>query len=206
FAVNATCYLKAINWNKAVAHMDCDLVLPLANTSVHIELFKRDYSNRYHPFLVNAVVNVCDIISKRNFLTYGMMFWKVIKKYTNVNHSCPIKGAEPKIIFKTTNVECSGNPKRVVNISCIVKAVNWNKAVAQMDCDLVVPMRNFSVQFAVFKKGYNNQYHPFLVNVTFNACDILAKRSFLPYGTLMLKTIKDYSNVNHACPIEVLRH
>ncbi|XP_017958340.1 uncharacterized protein LOC108652660 [Drosophila navojoa] len=92
FAVNATCYLKAINWNKAVAHMDCDLVLPLANTSVHIELFKRDYSNRYHPFLVNAVVNVCDIISKRNFLTYGMMFWKVIKKYTNVNHSCPIKG------------------------------------------------------------------------------------------------------------------
>ncbi|XP_030237998.1 uncharacterized protein LOC108652661 [Drosophila navojoa] len=115
-------------------------------------------------------------------------------------------GAEPKIIFKTTNVECSGNPKRVVNISCIVKAVNWNKAVAQMDCDLVVPMRNFSVQFAVFKKGYNNQYHPFLVNVTFNACDILAKRSFLPYGTLMLKTIKDYSNVNHACPIEVLRH
>lgn len=59
------------------------------------------------------------------------------------------------------------------------------------------------VQFEAFKKGYSNQYHPFLVNVTFNACEIIAKRNFLPYGTLMYKIIKEYSNANHSCSFEV---
>ncbi|XP_051859493.1 uncharacterized protein LOC127565381 [Drosophila albomicans] len=57
-----------------------------------MELFKKGYNNRYHPFLINAAFNMCDIISKRNFIPYGTIFWKIIKQYTNVNHSCPYLG------------------------------------------------------------------------------------------------------------------
>ncbi|KRF78559.1 uncharacterized protein [Drosophila virilis] len=91
FAVNSTCRIRAVNWNKAVAQMDCDLITPLANTSVQLELFKKSDNNRYHPFLVNVTVNMCDVISKRNFMPYGTIFWKIIKEHTNVNHSCPIR-------------------------------------------------------------------------------------------------------------------
>ncbi|EDV90323.1 GH23712 [Drosophila grimshawi] len=89
YVENATCFLKAVNWNKAVAQMDCDLIFPLSNTSVRIELLKKSYTNRYNPFLINVTVNMCDVIAKRNFIPYGTIFWKILKKYTNVNHSCP---------------------------------------------------------------------------------------------------------------------
>ncbi|EDV90453.1 GH22264 [Drosophila grimshawi] len=89
--------------------MDCDLIFPLSNTSVskhnqcvpylcriiqvifqvRIELLKKSYTNRYNPFLINVTVNMCDVIAKRNFIPYGTIFWKILKKYTNVNHSCP---------------------------------------------------------------------------------------------------------------------
>jgi len=55
-----------------------------------LEFFKKGYNNRYHPFLVNVVINMCDVISKRNFIPYGTIFWKILKEYSNVNHSCPL--------------------------------------------------------------------------------------------------------------------
>ncbi|EDW38631.1 GL14517 [Drosophila persimilis] len=41
-----------------------------------------------------------------------------------------------------TNIECVGNPERVKNISCNLKAVNWTRAIANMDCYLPVPLYN----------------------------------------------------------------
>ncbi|XP_030560359.1 uncharacterized protein LOC115762334 [Drosophila novamexicana] len=110
---------------------------------------------------------------------------------------------DPKIVYKLKNIECTANPKRVENISCSIKAINWNKAVAQMDCDLILPLRNTSIEFAVLKKNNNNQYHPFLINVTFNACDMLSSRKYLPYAPIMRKVMKIYTNVNHTCPVTV---
>ncbi|KAH8325809.1 hypothetical protein KR067_008294, partial [Drosophila pandora] len=92
FSANANCYLKAINWNKAVAQMDVDIMRPLKNISLAIHVSKKDYTNKYHPFLINVVVNICDALSKRNFLPYGIMFLKVARKFTNFNHSCPFEG------------------------------------------------------------------------------------------------------------------
>ncbi|XP_032291644.2 uncharacterized protein [Drosophila virilis] len=108
---------------------------------------------------------------------------------------------DPTIVYKLKNIECIANPKRVENISCFIKAINWNKAVAQMDCDLILPLRNTSIEIAVLKKNYNNQYHPFLINVTFNACDMLSSRKYLPYAPIVRKVMKIYTNVNHTCPI-----
>ncbi|XP_043947798.1 uncharacterized protein LOC108029336 [Drosophila biarmipes] len=92
FSANASCHLKAVNWNKAVAQMDVDLVKPLHNISVQLQLLKRDYSNKFQLFLINVVLNVCDVLSKRNFMPYGLMILKVAKEFSNFNHSCPFFG------------------------------------------------------------------------------------------------------------------
>lgn len=53
---------------------------------------KKDYTNKYHPFLINVVVNICDALSKRNFLPYGTIFLKLARQFSNFNHSCPFEG------------------------------------------------------------------------------------------------------------------
>ncbi|XP_062127558.1 uncharacterized protein LOC133839924 [Drosophila sulfurigaster albostrigata] len=104
------------------------------------------------------------------------------------------------MVYKSMNIECLPDAKYVVNSTCVVKAENWNKAVLFMDCELILPLRNSTVQMELFKKGYNNRYHPFLINAAFNMCDIISKRNFIPYGTIFWKIIKQYTNVNHSCP------
>lgn len=46
-----------------------------------------------------------------------------------------------QLVYKLVKIDCQGNPKRVNNISCHVKAINWNLAVVNMDCVLIVPLR-----------------------------------------------------------------
>ncbi|KAH8411030.1 hypothetical protein KR222_007454, partial [Zaprionus bogoriensis] len=108
--------------------------------------------------------------------------------------------ADPPIVYKSTNLECLPHPKFVENATCKVKALNWNKAVLHMDCDLIKPLRNPTVRVQLFKKNYSNQYHPFLINVVFNLCDIISKRNFIPYGKIVWNVLKQHSNVNHSCP------
>lgn len=55
-----------------------------------MEVFKKGYNNRYFPFLINAQFNFCDVATKKNYLPYAIMLWKVMKQYTNANHSCPL--------------------------------------------------------------------------------------------------------------------
>ncbi|XP_068152670.1 uncharacterized protein [Drosophila tropicalis] len=109
---------------------------------------------------------------------------------------------EPKVVYKMMNIECLTDPKYSTNASCRVMAINWNKAVAKMDVDLVKPLRNISIQLQVFKKDYTNQYQPFLINVCMNVCSILSRQNFLPYGVILMKVTKTFSNFNHTCPYE----
>ena len=50
-----------------------------------------------------------------------------------------------ELIFKIKKIECFPNWKHVVNHSCTLKAVSWTKAMANMDADLVKPVRNVTV-------------------------------------------------------------
>jgi len=59
------------------------------------------------------------------------------------------------------------------------------------------------VHLEAFKKGYNNRYYPFLVNVEFNFCDTIARKNFLAYGKLLFNIMKPFTNVNHTCPYTV---
>ncbi|XP_030246498.1 uncharacterized protein LOC108658156 [Drosophila navojoa] len=106
----------------------------------------------------------------------------------------------PKQIYKIKKIECLINSKFVSEPLCFVKAINWNKAIAQMDCYILQPIRNVTVRLRVYKQDYNNQYQPFLIDVIFNMCNVLSKRNFSPYGVIIRKLCERYSNFNHSCP------
>ncbi|EDW33271.1 GL20304 [Drosophila persimilis] len=114
---------------------------------------------------------------------------------------CRLSGKEAscdeQLVYKMTNIECVGNPERVKNISCNLKAVNWTRAIANMDCYLPVPLYNP----VLFKRDYSNQWKPFLVDVSVNVGDVISRRSFLPYGVIMWKMLQRFTNVNHSFPI-----
>ncbi|KAH8234207.1 hypothetical protein KR038_003634, partial [Drosophila bunnanda] len=110
------------------------------------------------------------------------------------------KVCEPSLVYKMKNIECTTAPGYTANASCVIKAINWNKAVAHMDVDLARPLHNISVRLQVFKKDYSNQYQPFLIDVHINVCDVLSRRSFVPYGLIILKVTQRFSNFNHTCP------
>ncbi|KAH8321660.1 hypothetical protein KR074_011387, partial [Drosophila pseudoananassae] len=107
---------------------------------------------------------------------------------------------DPLTIYKTTNVECGTAPKYSANASCVVKAINWNKAVANMDVYLIGELKNISVRIQIFKRDYTNKMQPFLVDVTINLCDIIQRRSYVPYGRMYWNVLKRYTNINHSCP------
>lgn len=148
--------------------------------------------------------------------------WIKKKLFQENTFNLLLQCGDSPIVYKSLNMECVAFPKYVTNASCRIQARNWNHAVAQMDCDLIVTLRNISVRnhrvflinrlkrlfstqckLEVLKKGYNNQYHPFLINVQFNFCDVISRKNFVAYGIMLWKLLKDYTNVNHSCPVKV---
>ncbi|XP_017050136.1 uncharacterized protein LOC108094194, partial [Drosophila ficusphila] len=108
--------------------------------------------------------------------------------------------AESQLVYKLNKIECLVNKTRVKNVSCHVKAISWNMAVVNMDCFMIFPLLNPDVRVQVFVKDYSNQYKPFLVDVTVKMCDVIEKRNFIPYGVIIWKLFKRFTNVNHSCP------
>ncbi|KAH8348598.1 hypothetical protein KR084_009058, partial [Drosophila pseudotakahashii] len=105
-----------------------------------------------------------------------------------------------QLVYKLTKIECQVNQTRVSNVSCHVKAINWNMGVVNMDCFMIVPLVNPVIRVQVFVKDYSNQFKPFLVDVTVKICEVIEKRNFIPYGVIMWKLFKRFTNVNHSCP------
>ncbi|XP_017026940.1 uncharacterized protein [Drosophila kikkawai] len=105
-----------------------------------------------------------------------------------------------ELVYKIGKIECDGHPNRITNISCHVKAIDWNRAVVNMDCFLVVPVRNLAVRFQVFKKDYSNQYKTFLIDSSANLCQVIERRNYSTYGVIVWKLMKQFTTVNHSCP------
>ncbi|KAH8261384.1 hypothetical protein KR044_008120, partial [Drosophila immigrans] len=107
-----------------------------------------------------------------------------------------------QIVFKTKSIECLPDLNFVDNYTCSLKAQDWNKAVVNMDTHLKVPLRNLTIRMQLFQKGYTNAYNPFLIDVQFNMCDILSRKNYFQYGIIVVNVLKQFSNVNHSCPLE----
>ncbi|XP_017004678.2 uncharacterized protein [Drosophila takahashii] len=108
--------------------------------------------------------------------------------------------AKTQLVYKLNKMECQVNQTRVSNVSCHVKAINWNMGVVNMDCFLIVPLVNPVIRMQFYTKDYSNQYKPFLVDVNIKMCDVIERRNFIPYGVIVWKLFKRFSNVNHSCP------
>ncbi|XP_070068205.1 uncharacterized protein [Drosophila takahashii] len=76
----------------AEANLDAYLTVTMINPTTRIQVLKKDYSNQYQPFLVDVVVRLCEVIEKRNFIPYAVMTWKLLKRFSNINHTCPYSG------------------------------------------------------------------------------------------------------------------
>ncbi|EDV37990.1 uncharacterized protein Dana_GF19844 [Drosophila ananassae] len=106
---------------------------------------------------------------------------------------------ECQLVYKLKNLACEPNPKFVSNASCKLRAINWNKSVANVSCFLhekIYP----TVQVQFFKKDYTNQFKPFLVDVKMNICDVIQKKSYFTYGVILWKIFKKFSKTEHICP------
>ncbi|XP_020715237.1 uncharacterized protein LOC101451636 [Ceratitis capitata] len=92
FIANVTCQLKPINWQKSICIWDADVLKPLTNVTIQLQVFKKNGANNFLPFLINTTVNGCDMLSKRAFSVYGKILMTILKEMSNVNHSCPFRG------------------------------------------------------------------------------------------------------------------
>nr|NP_995840.1 uncharacterized protein Dmel_CG33467, isoform A [Drosophila melanogaster]AAS64852.1 uncharacterized protein Dmel_CG33467, isoform A [Drosophila melanogaster] len=86
---NVSCNVKPINWNTALVNLDCYLIYPLINPTIRVQVFMKDYSNQYKPFLIDATFKLCDVVERKNFLPYAVMVWELFQRFTNVK-SCHI--------------------------------------------------------------------------------------------------------------------
>lgn len=103
--------------------------------------------------------------------------------------------------MKFYNIVCEANPKYVENATCELNVIGRQVVVANMEMEAKNALKNLTVHFQLFK--FYNQFRPFLINVTFNVCDIVYKK--VPsnfYSNLVIRTISKFSNSQEKCSIE----
>ncbi|EDV95009.1 GH23692, partial [Drosophila grimshawi] len=104
------------------------------------------------------------------------------------------------VVFKLTNAVCeSFNKSSVVVNQCRLRAVQRNKAVLNIEVNILVPAEYIEVRMQILRKG--NGYKPWLFDVTLDACKFLRK-SFNPAVTMVWALFKDFTNINHTCPLQ----
>ncbi|XP_037717086.1 uncharacterized protein LOC119551690 isoform X1 [Drosophila subpulchrella] len=102
------------------------------------------------------------------------------------------------LVYRMNKIECVVNKARVTNVTCKVKPINWNLALVNMDCFLIVPVLSPVIRVQVFVKDYSNQFQPFLVDVSFNLCEVVERRNFVPYGVIVWKLFQRFTNANNS--------
>ncbi|XP_018791980.1 PREDICTED: uncharacterized protein LOC108970807 isoform X1 [Bactrocera latifrons] len=84
------CRLKAVKRDVVEASVRFQILKTVYNCNVHIELLRK--YNTYQPFFINRTFDVCEFLRNRKNAVYLDILFKLIEKYTNVNHSCPYEG------------------------------------------------------------------------------------------------------------------
>ncbi|KAI8128688.1 hypothetical protein CVS40_1781 [Lucilia cuprina] len=89
---NHTCRLKAINRFKSVGMMEVYIREQLRNITFNMGFFVRNSANVFKPYLFNVTENICKWYNQRSPGAYTNILMKTLKKFTNVNHTCPYTG------------------------------------------------------------------------------------------------------------------
>lgn len=72
---------------------------------------------------------------------------------------------------KFYNTKCNFNPKWIENGTCFLKILKRNVIRANVDYDLILPMKNVSVQIVLSK--FYSQFRPFMINEWAQLCKYL---------------------------------
>lgn len=105
--------------------------------------------------------------------------------------------------MKLSNLVCEHNSKWTENVSCALKILG-REHVANMKLDLKKEISDVSIHLKIYK--FYNQFRPFLVDVSFNFCNVLNKKNIAHfYINTILRVLSKYSNVIK-CPLKVSLH
>lgn len=108
--------------------------------------------------------------------------------------------AEHDQYMKLYNINCEPNAEYLDNVTCELNVIGRQVVVANIEWDAKTAFNNLTVHFKLFK--FYNQFRPFLIDVTFNVCDVAHKRvasNF--YSNLVVRVISKISN-STKCVIE----
>ena len=89
YVENATCALKIVARNVAIANMEMDLRGIHRNVSVVLKMFQ--FYNQFRPFLIDTRFNLCDLV-KGSFIPnfYVSTLRRILLKFSN-SIQCPMK-------------------------------------------------------------------------------------------------------------------
>ncbi|XP_034664404.1 uncharacterized protein LOC117898838 [Drosophila subobscura] len=81
--------------------------------------------------------------------------------------------------------------------NCRLKAVSRDKVLFNLNATITQPIDDVTTRARVLKRA--NGYKPWIVDVTFDACRFMAKKS-IPVASIVYGLFKEFTNINHTCP------
>ncbi|EDW99806.1 uncharacterized protein LOC6539519 [Drosophila yakuba] len=102
------------------------------------------------------------------------------------------------VVFKLTNVVCDSFNKTWVRINqCRLKAINRYRTVFNFNATFLYPTNDVFVHYHMYKR--ENGYKPWLIKTQVDGCRFMRK-PYDPFGILIFKMYRNFTNVNHTCP------
>jgi len=87
------CRLRAINRNKTIGNFNGTVLHPAYNIRFEGQIFKKE--NGYKPWLYKFNIDLCQFL-KKPYNPLFIIFYKIIRGYTNFNHTCPYMVSDKK--------------------------------------------------------------------------------------------------------------
>ncbi|KAH8295689.1 hypothetical protein KR018_003904, partial [Drosophila ironensis] len=83
------CRLKAVSRSKILFNFNGTIHHPASQITNHIRMLKRE--SGYKPWLINVKIDCCRFMFKP-YNSYGIFFFNIWRRFTNINHTCPYVG------------------------------------------------------------------------------------------------------------------
>ncbi|XP_062132392.1 uncharacterized protein LOC133843050 [Drosophila sulfurigaster albostrigata] len=85
------CRLRAISRNITTLNIDITFLHPAHVIDLRLELKTKAFG--YKPSIFNYTIDACTFLRQRKHRVF-MMFWRIFKDFSNINHTCPYVGKQ----------------------------------------------------------------------------------------------------------------
>ncbi|KAH8405807.1 hypothetical protein KR215_009312, partial [Drosophila sulfurigaster] len=82
------CRIKAVNRSFNIVNLKCTVNKKISEFQINFKLLKRERGG-WHPFLYDINVDMCDFFKHPYKFMVFTFFYKYVKDYTSMNHTCP---------------------------------------------------------------------------------------------------------------------